>query len=207
MRRRSLDERANDRKVQWNPEGCDVDPTAAWREGHRSYLGRSRLMPERATRSGRFTEREVSRGRSVRWAAHESGGLKSLRCSDEEHRIQMAGVTPRRPATKGAGGQGVRSDLESEGFEEKYRAVINGGYPEDEQVGQRWGKVEPALWGQRRSHSPIVPRCLLMARYGRFMCDPRRPAAVPVMSRVSDPIRQNEMGSDAAAGVGGRSST
>ena len=52
------------------------------------------------------------------------------------------------------GGQGVRSDPESEGFEEKYRAVINGGDPEDEQVGQRWCKVEPALWGRRR-HSFI----------------------------------------------------
>ena len=48
------------------------------------------------------------------------------------------------------GGQGVRSDPESEGHEEKYRAVIDGGHPEDEQVGQRWGKVEPALWGRRR---------------------------------------------------------
>ena len=41
-------------------------------------------------------------------------------------------------------------DPESEGFEEKYRAVINGGDPDDEQVGQRWGKVEPALRGRRR---------------------------------------------------------
>jgi hypothetical protein len=48
------------------------------------------------------------------------------------------------------GGQGVRSDPESEGFEEKYRAVINGGYPDDEQVGQRRGKVEPAVLGRRR---------------------------------------------------------
>ena len=31
---------------------------------------------------------EVSRGRSVRWAAHESGGLKSLWRSDEERHIQ-----------------------------------------------------------------------------------------------------------------------
>ena len=54
------------------------------------------------------------------------------------------------PPRRYPGGQGVRSDLESEGFEEKYRAVINGGNPEDEQVGQRWGKVEPALWGRRR---------------------------------------------------------
>ncbi len=56
---------------------------------------------------------------------------------------------PRRPAEVFAGGQGVRSDPGSEGFEEKYRAVIERGDP-DEQVGQRWGKVEPALWGRRR---------------------------------------------------------
>jgi hypothetical protein len=35
--------------------------------------------------------------------------------------------------------------VESEGFEEKYRAVIEGSHPADEPVGQRWGKVEPAL--------------------------------------------------------------
>jgi hypothetical protein len=43
------------------------------------------------------------------------------------------------------GGQGVHREVESEGHEEKYRAVIDGGYPDDELVGQRWGKVEPAL--------------------------------------------------------------
>ena len=58
---------------------------------------------------------------------------------------------PRRSAGLLAGGQGVRSDPESEGFEEKYRAVIDRGHPEDEQVGQRWGKVESALWGRRRN--------------------------------------------------------
>jgi hypothetical protein len=35
--------------------------------------------------------------------------------------------------------------VESEGHEEKYRAVIDGGYLDDKPVGQRWGKVEPAL--------------------------------------------------------------
>ena len=43
------------------------------------------------------------------------------------------------------GWQGVHREVESEGHEEKYRAVIDGGHPEDEPVGQRWGKVEPAL--------------------------------------------------------------
>jgi hypothetical protein len=58
--------------------------------------------------------------------------------------------TDLEPLARVSGGQGVWSDPESEGSEEKYRAVINGGHPDDEQVGQRWGKVEPALWGRRR---------------------------------------------------------
>ena len=49
------------------------------------------------------------------------------------------------PSPAVSGGQGVHREVESEGHEKKYRAVIDGGYPEDEPVGQRWGKVEPAL--------------------------------------------------------------
>lgn len=48
------------------------------------------------------------------------------------------------------GRQGVRREAESEGYAEKYRTVIDGGNPEDERVGPRWGKVEPALWRRRR---------------------------------------------------------
>jgi hypothetical protein len=116
---------------------------------------------------------------------------------------------PHWPTRKLVGGQGVRSDPESEGFEEKYRAVIETGATPDEQVGRRWGKVEPALWGRRRSHSPIGPRCLLAARYGRFMSDPRRSARVSVLVEdwVSDPISASETGSDARVEVGERNST
>jgi hypothetical protein len=78
------------------------------------------------------------------------------------------------------GRQGVRSHPESGRFE--YRAVIDRGNPEDEQVGQRWGKVESALWGRRRYSFTIAPRRLPAARYGRFTCDPRRRALVPVNS-------------------------
>src|SRR6516162_6348554 len=67
--------------------------------------------------------------------------------------------------------------MESEGHEEKYRAVIDG-ETQDEPVGQRWGKVEPALLGRRRSHSPTVPRCLRAARYGRTTRDLRRTGRV-----------------------------
>jgi len=47
-------------------------------------------------------------------------------------------------------GKGVHREAESEGLEEKYQAVINGGYPKDEPIGQRRGKVEPAVWRRRR---------------------------------------------------------
>ena len=43
-----------------------------------------------------------------------------------------------------SGGQGVHREVESEGHEEKYRAVIDG-ETQDEPVGQRWGKVESAV--------------------------------------------------------------
>ena len=52
-------------------------------------------------------------------------------------------------------------------------------YTQDELVGQRWGKVESALLGRRRSHSPTAPRCLRTARYGRTACDLRRTDRVP----------------------------
>src|SRR3954453_8104676 len=97
----------------------------------------------------------------MRSAISKSGGNASLAGSDVA-----------------SGGQGVHREVESEGHEEKYRAVIDGGYPEDELVGQRWGTVEPALWRRRRSHSPTAPRCLQMARYGRAAGDLRRTGGV-----------------------------
>src|SRR5271166_4083521 len=68
-------------------------------------------------------------------------------------------------------------------------------------------RSSPQYGGEGVSHSPIAPRCLLAARYGRFAGDPRRPARVPADSRISDPISESEMGSDARAGVGERNST
>jgi len=59
-----------------------------------------------------------------------------------------AGVMPRWPVEKGdTGGQGAHREVGSEGHEEKQRAVVD---MKDEPVGQRWGKVEPALWRRRR---------------------------------------------------------
>lgn len=58
-----------------------------------------------------------------------------------------------KPPLCGPGGQRVRREAESERHEEKDRAVIKGHHPEDELVGRGWGKVEPAVWRRKRSHS------------------------------------------------------
>src|ERR1039457_4878209 len=94
---------------------------------------------------------------------------------------------PRRPASLLVGGQGVRSDPESEGFEEKYRAVIEWGRPRMNRSAKDGARSSPHYGGEGVTHSPIVPRCLLTARYGRFMRDPRRPAWVPAQRPGKSP--------------------
>jgi hypothetical protein len=134
-------------------------------------------MPERATVSKRSEksaeavlcaeQRIVQEGGSpsgaqMRGAISKGGRNDSLAAARDWH----------------CGGQGVHREVEWEGHEEKYRAVIDGGCPADEPVGQRWDKVEPALWRRRRSHSPTAPRCLRTARYGRTVRDLSRIGSV-----------------------------
>ena len=47
---------------------------------------------------------------------------------------------PEATSLQFSGGQGVHREVESEGHEEKYRVVIDGGHPKDELVGQRRGR-------------------------------------------------------------------
>ena len=121
-----------------------------------------------------------------------------MRARSRKRRIQPRGCTYRRaPSARTTRGQGVRREAESERHAENYRAVIEGGHLHDEPVGQRWGKVEPALWGRRRSHSPTVSRCLRTARYGRSRRDPRRTRPVPGWHREQRPYKPcGEVGSD-----------
>jgi hypothetical protein len=101
---------------------------------------------------------------------------------------------PEATNLKFSGGQGVHREMESEGHEEKYRAVIDGVHPEDELVGQRRGKVEPALWRRRRSHSPAAPRCLQTARYGRTVRDLRKTDRVSGWHRSKQTYKRERSG-------------
>ena len=83
-----------------------------------------------------------------RWPGEQEGMEKSKRARRRKPDTAKTDLKPIAQSNPEGRVSGVI--LESEGYEEKYRAVINGGHPDDEQVGQRWGKVEPALWGRRR---------------------------------------------------------
>ena len=51
------------------------------------------------------------------------------------------------------GGQGARREAGSEGYAEKYRAVVDEGYLKDEPVGQRWGKVSRTMGAKAFSYT------------------------------------------------------
>src|SRR3984957_19628034 len=139
-----------------------------------------------------------------RWPKREEGMEKSLRHEGESR--QQARRTWSHRSTC-FGGQGVRREVESEGYAEKYRAVIDLGRPRMNRSAKDGIRSSPHYGGEGVTHSPIVPRCLLTARYGRFMCDPRRPACVPVSNRVTNTISGSEVGSDAQVVVGKSDST
>jgi len=107
-----------------------------------------------------------------------------------------------KPPFKETGWQGVHREVESEGHEEKYRAVIDGGYPEDEPVGQRWRQVEPALWRQRRfSFAP--PNQGVCGQHGT---EERRVTSGELAkfaggTAISEPISASEGASEAASVV------
>jgi len=71
----------------------------------------------------------------------------------------------------------ARCEAGSEGYTEKYRAVVDEGYLKDEPVGQRWDKVEPghpvlqssssAIGGHANLHCPVTahsPRAFILTR-------------------------------------------
>jgi hypothetical protein len=119
-----------------------------------------RSISERGGNASRAREGVLSRTLN----GHEVGNDGNCQGDGPTGRLQLR----RRP-----GGQGVGREAESEGHEEKLRAVIEGATP-DEPVGQSRGKVEPALWRRRRSYPPCGPRCVRAARSGRHGRDPGR---------------------------------
>jgi hypothetical protein len=93
--------------------------------------------------------------------------------------------------------------VESEGHEEKYRAVIDGGHPDDEPVGQRRDRSSLHYEGEGvLIHPPYQGVC------GRHGTEEQRVtsgglAGSPAGTGVSRPISESEVASDALS-VDGR---
>ncbi len=107
------------------------------------------------------------------------------------------------------GGQGVHREVESEGFEEKYRAVIEGATPLMNRSAKGGAKVEPALLRRRRFliHPPHQGVC---GRHGTEDLDvtPGGLVLVPGWRRDKRPYKpQGEVGSEAGRVVGQPHST
>jgi hypothetical protein len=110
------------------------------------------VIQEGSSPSGARMRSAVSKGGdNSSPAGREEGMEKPKRAQRRKSDTAKADL---KPSLAVPGGQGVRREAESEGHAEKYRAVIEGRHPEDELVGRGWGKVEPAIWRRRHSHSP-----------------------------------------------------
>src|SRR5436309_5995878 len=86
---------------------------------------------------------------------------------------------PEATAQLDPGGQGVHREMESEGHEEKYRAVIEGATPTMNWSAKGGTRSSLQYRGEGVTHSPTAPRCLRTARYRRTRRDLRRTGRVP----------------------------
>ena len=114
---------------------------------------------------------------------------------------------PCRPAAQAGGGQGVRSDPESEESEEKYRAVIKGATPTMNRSAKDGARSSPHYGGEGvLIHPPYQGVC---GRHGTedLSVTPGELARFSGGTGISDPISESEVGSEAGRVVGQPSST
>jgi hypothetical protein len=169
---------------RFDPEGSS--PSAARMRGGVSKDGGN------ASSAGELDHGEPSTGTKSETTDTAKGmhlQSRSVREDDPEGRVSTARWNPK----------GVRRST---------GPSSGGGHSHDEPVGQRWGEVEPALWGRRHSHPPAASGCVRTARYGRSRRDPRRTRPVPGWHRDQRPYKpHSEVGSDAGRVVGRPNST
>ena len=98
--------------------------------------------------------------------------------------------------------------MESEGFEEYHRVVVEGGHPTDERVGQREGRVEPALWRRRHLDSPLSYQGVCRRHGEEEQCVTQGGLTIfPSGIGISESISESEVISDVLSVVGQSNST
>ena len=93
-----------------------------------------------------------------------------------------------------SGGQGVHREVESEGHEEKNRAVIEGATPQMNWSAKGGTRSSLRYRGEGDTHSPTAPRCLRTARYGRTARDLRRTGRVSGWHRSKQTYKRERSG-------------
>lgn len=106
------------------------------------------------------------------------------------------------PLFRESGGQGVHREVESEGHEEKYRAVIDGGHPEMNRSAKGGARSSPHYRGEGvLIHPPYQGVC------GRHGMEEQRVTSGGLTSfaggaAISGPISESEVESDVVSVVG-----
>jgi hypothetical protein len=130
-----------------------------------------------------------------RWPEKAEGKQKSKRA--RRRKLETAKAELESHCWQYSGGQGVHQvedhKMESEGHEEKYRAVIDG-ETQDEPVGQRWDRSSLHYGGEGALIHPPTPRCLRTARYGRTARDLRRTGQVSGWHRGKQTYKRKRSG-------------
>jgi hypothetical protein len=160
---------------------------------------------EKSNEGERISE-GVRGGCSARWAARWSGGFKSLRCSDEGHRIRKRDETSRWPdessedrvlaARRDPKGMRRNTGPQSMGAAPKTNRSAKGGTRSSLHYGGEGVLIHPPYQGVCGRHG-VEDQCVT----------PGELAELPGGTGRSDPISESEKGSGAGRVVGRSNST
>ena len=128
----------------------------------------------------------------IRWPERVEGTMTSKRAQRRKPETEQDG--PETTTQWYSGGQSVHREMEFEGHEEKYRAVIEGATPKMNWSAKGGTRSSLQYRGEGVTHSPPAPRCLRTARYGRTMRDLRRTGKVSGWHRGKQTYKHKRSG-------------
>src|SRR5271157_3173025 len=131
-------------------------------------------------------------GVTPRWPGEQTGMEKPKRAQRRKPDTAKADLKPvARNIPEGRVSGAIRNP---KGMRRSIGLQSMGATPKTNRSAKDGARSSPHYGGEGVSHSPIAPRCLLAARYGRFAGDPRRPARVPAHGPGKRPYKRKRKG-------------
>jgi hypothetical protein len=159
-----------------------------------------RVVQEGSSPSDARMRSVISEGGGSASPAEQNGGMeKPMRARRRKPDTDKVDL---EPLFRESGGQGVHREVGSEGHEEKYRAVIDGGHPEMNRSAKGGTRSSPHYRGEGALiHPPYQGVC------GRHGMEEQHVTSGGLTSfaggtAISGPISASEMGSDVMLVVG-----